>query len=1027
MAQTTRRRGSLLLALLVGLTGLARANPQQLVPQDLDMRVWTKQQGLPDDSVNALLQSRDGYLWIGTAGGLARFDGIRFVPILPPPTASGLPMNVTALCEDAAGLLWVGTQGTGLWNYHNGTLSRFYGHGVRLDKTITSIAEDTYSNLWVGTPAGLFRVTGDRVVAYTPADGLPNEYISSVHVARSGMVWITTRGGICQFKNGSIKLFPFQTESPGRSPESLGVYEDRRGNLWAFGDTYLVNLTEGKHLNHFGGGHPTSSLRIWSLCEGQNGELWIGTSGNGLYCFADDKFVPLTLRNGGLSSDVRALCEDQEGNLWLGTHGSGLVRLWPRNVSLSDPSLKLPNRPVTCLTFSATGQAWVGYERGSLYAGGSDNFEKLSFPAAAELQNLIASVAVTADSNLWVATAGMGLYRVRDHQVQRFTTADGLSDNRVLALAAANGAVWAGTAAGGLHCFTNNHMMSFGPGGIFPREPVTALLPARNGGLWTGFGNGQIFRQDTNGFHAVSIPPEALGRAIRSLYETKDGQLWLGTAGGILACVTPDTWFHWELNPGSPDDPITGILGDDDGDLWFSTSTAIYRVTQKDLTVLLSSRGPLRPQVVFKADATTGFSPSYGWPRAAQSPDGKFWFGLDAGMVLLDLYSPVGDVAPPPVLIEQVTVNGEPLESFSVPRSDTGTNAPLFFPSDQDSLEIKYTALSFSTPEKLHFRYRIDGYDSDWVDAGKERSVHYGRLPYGNYTFRVQAGPGDGTWYNKEAQFGFFIPTPLWRTPAALLLYAVTAVLGVAITVRLVSNRRLRRRVAILAAQQAMERERMRIAQDMHDEIGSKLTKISFMSERAKGELRGQEPVARKLDSIAHTSRDLLKSLDEIVWAVKPNNDTLEHLAAYLGQYVTEYFQNTPVECDLRIARGLPHYPLSAEIRHNLFLAFEEALNNALKHGRPALVQVTMGLAGNRFEIKVEDNGCGFDPAALALAAAAAGPAAPTKRGGNGLLNIRQRLADVGGQCFIRSQPGKGTTVILSIVLEAVRTPGRRR
>jgi signal transduction histidine kinase len=239
----------------------------------------------------------------------------------------------------------------------------------------------------------------------------------------------------------------------------------------------------------------------------------------------------------------------------------------------------------------------------------------------------------------------------------------------------------------------------------------------------------------------------------------------------------------------------------------------------------------------------------------------------------------------------------------------------------------------------------------------------------------------------------------------------------VASAARVVSHRRLRRRLAALAAQQAMERERMRIARDMHDEIGSKLTKISFMSERAIGELFGQEPVAKKLDSIARTSRDLLQSLDEIVWAVNPHNDTLEHLAAYLGQYATEYLHNTAVRCELRIARGLPEYPLTAEARHNLFLAFEEALNNALKHGHPSHIRIAMQMNHSSFEIRIEDDGCGFDSATSN--GNSGNGEIQQKRVGNGIRNMRQRLADVGGECRFESRAGRGTVVVFRLPLAA--------
>jgi signal transduction histidine kinase len=357
------------------------------------------------------------------------------------------------------------------------------------------------------------------------------------------------------------------------------------------------------------------------------------------------------------------------------------------------------------------------------------------------------------------------------------------------------------------------------------------------------------------------------------------------------------------------------------------------------------------------------------------------------------------------VFIEDILVNGQPLRG-KLPET------PLRI--SEDTLDFHFTAIDLSAPEKIKFRHRLDGYDSEWV-MDNEPKAHYGPLPYGPHTFRVQAGNGDQTWFDNGASFSFIIPTPMWRTSWALASYIVGGLILAGGIVRLILARRYRRRLAALAAQRAMERERMRIARDMHDEIGSKLTKISFMTERAKRELEGHEPVARKLDAIAGTSRDLLQTLDEIVWAVNPHNDTLEHLAAYLGQYATEYLQNTAVECELHIPRGLPHHPLSAEARHNLFLAFEESLNNALKHGHPTRIRVDMQIAPRRFEIIIEDNGRGFEPTTDAVATGADGNNSGLN--GNGLQNMRQRLAILEGQCTIVSRPGHGTTVRLRFPL----------
>ncbi len=934
---------------------------------------------------------------------------------------SGPPIGVTALWEDSQRRLWIGTQGDGLFCYADGIVTRFGGAHGPVDKTINSIAEDPAGNLWLGTPSGLDQLRGERVVKFTVKDGLPNDFVSSVHVARSGTVWITTRGGICQFKEGKLQLFPFQTDSPGRSPESLGVYEDRRGNLWAFGDTYLVNLTEGKHLNHFGSGDTTSSMRIWSLCEGRRGELWIGTSGKGLYCFAEEKFIPITLRDGSLTSDVRALCEDREGNLWLGTDGSGLARLQPRNFRLLNASMGLPKWPALCLALDPRGRTWIGFERGGVYEGAGEAFEPIAHRDAAVALNLVSSMCVTPDSNIWVATVGSGLFQLCNQRVVRYTTADGLPDDTVLSVGAdSERSVWVGTLAGGVQRFREDGVVSYGAGAGLPVEPVRAILPARNGGVWLGFSRGQVFRERGAGFQAAVDSSVFGGQAITSLNEDSAGRLWMGTEGGWVGCLAGGHFAKWEVNQPPPTDPITGILTDDDGDLWLSTASLIRRVAKDDVARSLSGESSLRSETIFRWEPAPESAPRYGWPRAVKSAQGKLWFGMAGGVVTFDAHGIVS-ASPLPVLIEQVIVNGKPLApgwaAAPAPRSNR-QGSPFRLSSSLRSLEIEFTAVNLSAPEKIRFRYRLEGFEPDWVKGGADRTAHYGRLPYGAYNFRVQASMVDGPWPAKEASFAFMLPTPLWRREWALATYLLVALGLVAVTVRMIAHRRFRRRLAVLHAQQAMERERIRIAQDMHDEIGSKLTKISFMSELAKGELEGHQPVARKLVSIAHTSRELLQSLDEIVWAVNPRNDTLEHVAAYLGQYATEYLQNTPVECELHIPRTLPHHSVSAETRHNLFLAFEESLNNALKHGKASRVRVDMRVEASRFHIRVEDNGCGFE---AGPSVSKAGPAKPSPGGhrGNGLLNMGQRLGEVGGECSIRSQPGAGTTVTLSVPLGA--------
>ena len=988
-------------------------------PPALTVRSWGKAEGLPDDSVTTVLQSRDGYLWVGTLRGLARFDGVSFDLVGARHAVPGEGLRVTALTEDSSGRLWIGTQDKGLFCCTNHEVRPFQG-GRLSDRTVNCIAEDTAGNLWVGTPLGLDRIGPNGVRVFTSKQGLPNDFISSIYAARSGTLWITTRGGLCRYEDGQVLPVGFQPESVGRSPEFIGVWEDHQGNRWAFGDTYLVNLAEGKQLNLWSG--DSSSTRIWSLCEDHKGQLWVGTSGQGLFSFGGDKFQPLSLPAGQLFSDVRALCEDRQGNLWLGTFGGGIVRLQSRGVRLLDADSGLPPGPATCLAVDAKGRVWMGFEHGGLFSASAEHFERSGIEAALGNQNLISSLAAAPDGSLWVGTLGLGLYCLDGQRAVHYTTANGLSDMAILALAIqTNHVVWVSTRSGGLDRIAEGRITRHSRQGPLSGAPIGALLPARAGGVWLGTEGGQVAWADAGGVTRVDDGKWFAGQGVRALYEDEAGRLWVGTAGGTLALRTDGQWVKVEAGLGAADNAIFAILGDQDGNLCLGARRGIYRLSPRDLREIAAGRPSAQAELLFESERPPGMGGVPGWPRAARTADGRLWFAAGAQVATFTSRELTPHSPPLRIYVEEIRVDGLALPGL-FPGDDAAGHVGLpRLPSNLRSLDIHFTAPSFVDAEKIRFQHKLEGLDADWVDDGAVRWARYGHLAAGPYRFRVKARDPLGLWSDGGAGFGFFIAAPVWKTWWALSLYGIASAGAVAGLVRWVSYRRFRRRYARLAQQEAMQRERMRIAQDMHDEIGSKLTKISFMSERAKGELQGQELVAAKLDSISHTSRDLLQSLDEIVWAVNPHNDTLEHLAAYLGQYATEYLQNTAVECELHIQRGLPDFPLSAEVRHNVFLAFEEALNNALKHAHASRVRVDMVTAHSQFEITVVDNGRGFDcaPGARGAAPSTAG----RKRGGNGLWNLRQRLAEVGGQCSISSRPGQGTRVALSVPLIPHRRP----
>lgn len=1014
--------------MLIGFLFLIRAasgiDPGGTEPEGL-IRTWRTDKGLPADSVTAIIQTRDGFLWVGTTAGLVRFDGFQFTGVKLGRYAEPGRMSITALAEDDHGHLWVGTHQEGLFELYPGGERNYTRRQGLLDDAVTSLATGSDARLWIGTKAGLNLYDGRDFKSFTVKDGLPDEFVSGVAVARSGTVWITTRNGMCQYTGGNIVQEVLQTESQGRSPEYLGAYEDRRGNIWAFGDTYLINLMEGQRFNYFRGNEATT-VRIWSLCEGRDGRLWIGTSGRGLFCFDDNRFQPVILDELRWPYDVRAICEDHEGNLWLGTSGGGLVQLRPQPVQVMRAGQGLPATMPTALALDAAGRVYVGLQHGGIYVGENGRFERFNNFGGLEVQDFISSLAVARDGTVWAGTLGGGVYGLQSGRGLQLTTANGLTDNAVLALGVdAENRLWVSSAAGTLHCFTSTNETRFDTRQGLPPEPITALLPARAGGLWLGAANGAIYRGEHGKFSLLPSGASVGQKPVLALHEDESGRLWVGTAGAGLWCLAGGANAGWTMNSGLPDNYIAGLVTDAAGNLWLATGAGIYRISQAELARSLARpEALLGGKLIVDARITPEAAPAVGGARALLAPEGRLWFATSEGVLNLDTRRPEIEAAPLPPYIEKISCNGGPAVSalWNVAWSPAATNKPApAILRDLKALEIRFTALSFSAPEKTRFRHKLEGFDQDWVEDGATRFKRYDRLPYGRYVFRVAARQADGAWLEAGNPFAFEVPTPVYLQSWAIGAYCLAAVILVAGTARVVSHRRLRHVLALLEQQQALERERMRIARDMHDEIGSKLTKISFLSEHARVDAKSDGPLAGKIESIAETSRDLLQKMDEIVWVVNPRNDTLEHLAAYLSHYADEYFQNTSLECELRLPQAISHLPVSSEIRHNLFLAFEEALNNVLKHSGATKVKVEMLVKPPKFEIVVTDNGCGFEPAPQL--SAGSGPGQRGGRGGNGLRNMRQRLADVGGECAVRSQPGGGTTITLRIPLQ----PGGNR
>jgi len=980
-------------------------------------RSWQREQGLSENYVRALAQTRDGYLWVGSDEGVSRFDGLNFFSLgLQEGFQSG-PIRV--LFGDSRGALWIGSVDAGLSCWQGKRLRKFTMRDGLPSDSITALAQDRRGRLWVGTQAGLSVLQEGHLAPLGGASAVAGKPVTSLFCDSQGTMWVGATGAGVFFCQGDqlVQLRDPAMENLLQDPHCLLV--DRQGRVWVGAGDAFVLCRDGDHWQRFGMPRHLATHHISALAEGPDDVVWAGSAGEGLFEFKAGKLVAINASSGLSDTMVEALLVDREGKLWVGTHG-GLNRICTRYLSVLSHHAGLGYGAVQGLAEIRPGEMWACKQSEGVFRWDGQRFSRLMLDGLSPLEPRVTTMLAAQDGSCWIA-GDLGLLHFNDPQAaEKEAGQPALTNLSVTALAQdpINGEVWAGTGKGELWEFRRGGWQAQTN---FPcGHAITGIAPDASGALWVGTEGDGLYR-----FNRVSQLPAERTRGlpsgwIRTLYLDAQGTLWIGTGGGGLSRLQNGAIATFTMRDGLPDNTISQILEDEDGNLWLGGNRGIARVKKLDLEDLAAHRIPaIYPQIYGRADGmlseecVSGFSPA-----GLRTKAGALWFSTLKGIVVVDPHHTMNAPAPA-VALEQTFVDGVPATPVPGPSDANAVREAEEPPVDalrlvpgKHTLEFRYTGLSFDAPERVRFRYRLEGLDPNWLEAGTRRAAPYSFVPPGTYRFWVIACNGDGVWNERGASLMVTVLPHFWQTwwflGAAIL---GTATVGVG-SVRIVVRRRLQQRLKRLEQDRALERERTRIAQDLHDTMGAKLCRISFMSEHARRSQAIPVELQEQIRSMSDDSREVLRSLDEIVWVVNPEKDTLEHLVSYIAQYSQDYFRRTGIECELEIPASLPAQPLTSQSRHHLFLAVHEALTNALKHSRATRVRVAMACRDAEFEITVSDNGRGFDPASSESnsASSAAGF-------GNGLGNMRRRITEMGGCFVVESKPGHGTTIrfILSL------------
>lgn len=971
------------------------------------LKIYTNKDGLPQNAIISMAVDSIGKLWVGTQDGAAYYNGRIWKTVNVPGHITSNYIQTIKVAHDGA--IWFGVLRDGIYRYKD---DKWEYWGVKeglpsnyILRIYEQISNPEQSIIWVGTNNGAARYINGKWEIFSEADNseLTGNIIYDIYETTDGKIWFTTNKGISVYYNDTweIVTIPFNL----KQKQIYRIMQSRDGAMWFGGDGILLKFMNNSWQLFSFKGSGTSDV-VNAIFQSKKGDVWLGTH-SGVFNIEYDvisnkeslKFVNLR-SNSQKKDEILVWCigETSDGSLWFGTF-LGLFRYIEGKWQSVTKYMDVERGGTNCIWEKSCNEFWFGTENGLV------TYQNGVWSSKKNISGSILALFKSSDGAMWVSVLFKGVHKYQNNKWTTFTRDNGLAENsNWFIYQTSDGAMWFGSDAG-VAKYKNNNWQKFTKADGLADNTVLCMLERRDSSLWFGTTSGiTVFKDGKQ--KKITTQDGLSGNVISAIFENSDSNenangIWFATMGGGVSKFNPESgkWqiFNSNTIPKLSNNSVYRIEKDKKGRLYFLTSNMITRFT-------FLNTG----QIVTDIFSTEDGLPNNEGISSASFVDcsGRIWMGTTEGAAFYDPDTEASDHTQKTVIIENISIPNFP--------TNKTVESNISLSHNQNNLLFEFALLSFFREHETTYSTQLIGYDAEPSIWKTDYKKEYTNLPDGSFIFKVWGKDYAGN-ISSPVEFSFHITPPWWKTWWFQVLSLLLFLVLIYVSVKIIIARKEKKQLAILEKKQLIERERFRISKDMHDTIGSSLTRIAMLSDRVSNSFEGNRNVKdetntikTRINSIGLISREIIDEMNEIIWSLSPKHDDLNSLIFYLHHYINKMLEQTTIKTNFNFPESTEESKLSPEVRRNIFLIFKEAVNNLVKYSKASTVFVSFFIENKKLMFEIKDDGVGFSESYL-----------PNKKVPRfGLSNMKERANSIGALLTVESMTGKGTSIKFSIKLE---------